>query len=176
MESRTCAGCGERINLLRADATACSARCRKRVSRRPRIPAELTSRARWVRRSALKRPLTVAGKAASSTDSSTWATYSEARASKRGAGLGFVLNGDGIGCVDLDGVLDEGLLDPRAVELLASLDAFYVEVSPSGNGVHAWVHGGSPDGRKVFRLENGLKVEWYSDGRYITVTGVQFRG
>lgn len=174
MESRTCAGCGEPINLLRADAMACSARCRKRVSRRPRIPVELTSRARWVRRSALKRPLTVAGKAASSTDARTWATYSEAHSSSAGVGLGFVLNGDGVACVDLDGVLVDGALDPRAADLLASLDSFYVEVSPSGRGVHAWVYGGSPDGRKVFKLANGLKVEWYSDGRYITVTGKAF--
>lgn len=175
MKSRICGGCGEPINLLRSDATACSARCRKRMSRRSTIPAALTSRNRWLRRSADKRPLTVDGKSASSTNDSTWTTYEVARSSKVGSGMGFVLNGDGIACVDLDGVLVDGVLDPRAEALLASLDSFYVEVSPSGRGIHAWVHGGSPDGRKVFKLDNGLKVEWYSDGRYITVTGEVFK-
>lgn len=176
MESRVCeGGCGTSMGLFRADARTCSARCRKRVSRRPSIPAELTSRARWVRRSVLKRPLTVAGKAASSTDPATWSSFAEARASTVGAGLGFVLDGDGVACVDLDGVLDGGTIDPRAAELLASLDSFYVEVSPSGKGVHAWVFGGSPSGRKVYTQDDGLKVEWYSSGRYITVTGQVFK-
>lgn len=166
------------MNLPRRGAKFCSQKCGtyyRRKLKRSAIPAELTSRARWVRRSALKRPLTVQGKAASSTDPSTWSPYVVARSSDAGVGLGFVLNGDGIACVDLDGVLVDGVLDPRAAELLSSLDSFYVEVSPSGRGVHAWVYGGSPDGRKVFELENGLKVEWYSDGRYITVTGVPFK-
>lgn len=166
------------MRLPRAGAKFCTSRCRVysyRASKRSPIPAELTSRDRWVRRSALKRPLTVDGKAASSTDPHTWSSFANARESIAGTGLGFVLNGDDIACVDLDGVLTDDVLDPRATELLASLDSFYVEVSPSGKGIHAWVHGGSPDGRKVFKLENGLKVEWYSDGRYITVTGNLFK-
>lgn len=89
--------------------------------------------------------------------------------------MGFVLNGDGIACVDLDHVLVDGVLDPRARCFLDGLDSFYVEVSPSGDGIHAWVEGGSPDGRKVFTLEDGLKVEWYSTGRYLTVTGKVFK-
>lgn len=86
-------------------------------------------------------------------------------------GFGFVLNGDGISCVDLDHVFIDGVLDSRAAEFLGSLNPFYVEVSPSGDGVHAWLYDSSPDGRRVFCLPNGLKVEWYSDCRYITVTG-----
>lgn len=122
-----------------------------------------------------KVPLTVAGKFASSTDQETWADYETAAAAQVGAGLGFVLNGDGIACVDLDGVLIGRQLDPRAAEFIGSLKPFYVEVSPSGSGIHAWVHKGSPDGRKVFTLPNGLKVEWYSDSRYLTVTGEEFK-
>lgn len=166
------------MRLPRAGARFCTSRCRVysyRASKRSSIPAELSSRDRWVRRSALKRPLTAGGKAASSTDSRTWSTFSDARESTVGAGLGFVLNGDGIGCVDLDGVLDDGVLDPRAVELLTSLEAFYVEVSPSGKGIHAWVYGGSPSGRKVYTQDDGLNVEWYESGRYITITGEKFK-
>lgn len=119
--------------------------------------------------------MTVSGLNASSTDPETWSSYSEAKSSCVGEGIGFVLNGDGIACVDLDGVLSDGVLDPRAESLLASLDSFYVEISPSGRGVHAWVRGGSPSGRKVYTQDDGLKVEWYSDGRYITVTGVEYK-
>lgn len=165
------------MNLPRRGAKFCSQKCgtyyRRRLNRSP-VPTELTSRDRWVRRNALKRPLTVTGRPASSTDASTWSSYSEAGSSSAGVGLGFVLNGDGISCVDLDGVLTNGALDDRAADLLKSLDSFYVEVSPSGKGVHAWVHGGSPSGRKVYTQDDGLKVEWYSSGRYITVTGVPF--
>lgn len=122
-----------------------------------------------------KVPITVAGRNASSTDGSTWASFADVNGVEVGAGFGFVLNGDGISCVDLDGVLADGVLDPRAELLLESLDSFYVEVSPSGNGVHAWVRGGSPSGRKVYTQDDGLKVEWYSSGRYITVTGDEYK-
>lgn len=168
------------MNLYREDAKTCSPACRKRASRQ-KLPPALTSRDRWVRwtpvlrgQKMTKKPIRVSGQAASSTDPDTWSSYAEARRSTAGSGLGFVLNGDGIGCVDLDGVLADGVLDPRAAEFLNALDSFYVEVSPSGAGIHAWVEGGSPDGRKVFTLDNGLKVEWYSDGRYLTMTGRPF--
>lgn len=118
-----------------------------------------------------KVPLTISGGAASSTDPATWSTYKTAAKSDHGAGLGFVLNGDGISCVDLDHVITDGELDPRAEELLAELDSFYMEISPSGTGVHAWTYEDSPAGRTVYTRPDGLKVEWYSTGRYMTVTG-----
>lgn len=121
-----------------------------------------------------KIPLTVSGKAASSTDEQTWSAYSTARNSSVGDGLGFVLNGDGISCIDLDDVLIDGVLDPRARNLLESVDSFYVEVSPSGNGMHIWTREPSPSGRQVYTQEDGLKVEWYSTGRYMTMTGNVF--
>lgn len=172
MKSRVCAGCGEPINLLRADAIACSARCRKRISRRPSIPAEFTSRARWVRRSALKRPLTVAGKAASSTDSRTWATYSEANASSAGVGLGFVL-GDGIGCYDLDHCLTDGVPDSWVPEFIASIPerVIFAEVSQGGDGIHLFVEAEEGPGRKI---RDGRNIERYTAGRYIAMTGKSF--
>jgi primase-polymerase (primpol)-like protein len=121
-----------------------------------------------------KVPLTVDGRLASSTNPGTWKDYAIAAASPVGEGLGFVLDGDGIACVDLDNVLIDGELDPRARRFLSTLSPFYVEVSPSGSGIHAWVDGGSPNGRKVFTLEDGLKVEWYSNGRFMTMTGKVF--
>ena len=40
------------------------------------------------------------------TDSQALSTYSEAKSSEDGDGLGFVLNGDGIICIDLDHCYD----------------------------------------------------------------------
>ncbi len=134
------------------------------------VPADLTSRDRWVRRAADKRPLTNDGGSASSTNPATWSTLADARASSVGVGLGFVL-GDGISCIDLDHCLNDGELDPRAVEYLSGIETFYIEVSPSGDGIHAWTYLESPTGRRRFKLDNGLPVEWYSRDRYITVTG-----
>src|SRR5690606_1666864 len=99
--------CGERLTIAGRGRTPryCSARCRVAAHRARWIPVELTSRARWVRHEG-KRPITPAGRAASSTDPRTWSTYREAARSKAGDGLGFVL-GAGIGCLDLDNCLDE---------------------------------------------------------------------
>lgn len=169
------------MRLKRADAVVCSTKCRVRAHRKSLLPTELISCARWVRWKYVRRagkltkmPVDLAGSPASSTDPATWCSYAAARKSIMGDGLGFVVNGDGLACADLDGVLVDGVLDPRAARFLASLGAFYIEVSPSGSGIHAWLFGGSPDGRKVFSLEDGLRVEWYSDKRFLTVTGKRF--
>jgi len=115
-----------------------------------------------------KRPVTTAGAPASSTDPATWATYTAAKRSKVGDGLGYVL-GDGIGCLDLDHCLVDGKPNELAREVLARLPGAYVEISPSGDGLHVW--GTAPE--QPGRVRDG--VEAYSVGRYITVTGRVFR-
>lgn len=137
--------------------------------RKPTIPALLRTRDRWVRYTSQKVPLTAGGHAASSTDPTTWSTYEAVNASTVGAGVGFVLNGDGIGCYDLDHCFDDGQLTEAARRFLRSKDGFYAEVSPSGDGVHLWVHAESQPGWK--RTIDGLHVEFYTRGRYLTVTG-----
>ncbi|MEW2245677.1 DNA primase, partial [Streptomyces sp. NPDC026666] len=81
---RTCEQCGGPMPLMaRAHAKTCSPRCRKALSRakaRNPLPDELTTRDRWVRRSAAKVPLTVDGMLASSTDPRTWSTHKDAAA------------------------------------------------------------------------------------------------
>lgn len=168
---RTCAGprCHERLSpLARADARFCSGRCRVRAHRARQLPAELTKRPRWVRRSANKVPLTVAGSPASSSNPATWASYAEAEASSAGVGLGFVLNGDGIGCIDLDHCLTDGELTDWARKILDRCPATFVEVSPSGHGLHVW--GRIPE--DAGRRSDGVEV--YSTGRYIATTGQRF--
>jgi primase-polymerase (primpol)-like protein len=46
----------------------------------------------------------------------------------------------------------------------------YVEVSPSGSGLHVWGFADLVQGRRTG------DVEIYGAGRYITVTGRRFRG
>jgi primase-polymerase (primpol)-like protein len=134
---------------------------------------ELKTRDRWVRRAADKRPLTTAGKAASSTNARTWSTYAEASASHIGTGLGFVLSDvDDVVCLDLDHCLNPltGRLKPWAAAILRDAGATYVEVSPSGDGLHIWGRADVRHGRRI-RRPDGTAVEIYGTGRYIAMTG-----
>jgi primase-polymerase (primpol)-like protein len=171
MSDRCCEECGGPLRLYRSQARTCSARCRKRLSRRHALPAALTERARWVRRTFTKRPITVTGKPASSTDPATWATFAEAKGSSAGVGLGFVL-GDGIGCVDLDHCLDGGVLADWAADYIRSVTepVIFAEVSQSGEGVHLFIEAQEAPGRKI---RDGRNIERYTVGRYIAVTGIK---
>lgn len=91
-------------------------------------------------------------------------------ASKVGVGPGFVLNGDGIVCIDLDHCLVDGVLEPWAQAIIDMVPATYVEVSPSGDGLHVWGYGELERGRRI-RVDGGM-VEAYATARYLTVTGV----
>lgn len=171
MESRTCEYCGVSINLLRAGAKFCSAKHRVYASRRPTIPAEMTSKDRWVRRNKRKMPLTVDGRDASSTNPATWSSHSQAKASDVGSGIGFVL-GEGIGCVDLDHCFDGAGLAAWAQEIVDQAPATYMEVSQSGEGLHIFGLLPEAPGRNIRR--DGRNVEFYSRDRYIAVTGNRF--
>lgn len=169
---RTCSRCATRLSpLARIDARFCSTRCRvaaHRAKPAPTFPVELERADRWVRYSPTKVPLTVAGGPASSTDAGTWATHDEAMISSVGAGPGFVLNGDGIVCIDLDHCLVDGVLEPWAQVIVDMVPATYIEVSPSGDGLHVWGCGELERGRRI-RVDGGM-VEAYATGRYLTVT------
>ncbi|MFJ4821149.1 hypothetical protein [Streptomyces sp. NPDC088801] len=139
------------------------------------FPVELTSRDRWVRRSARKAPLTTVGTPASSTNPRTWGTYRNATESVAGVGLGFVLNGDGVACIDLDHALtSDGTVKPWAAEILRQAGATYTEVSASGEGIHIFGYADVRQGRRI-RREGGYAVEVYGNGRFIAMTGERFR-
>jgi primase-polymerase (primpol)-like protein len=131
------------------------------------LPLELVTLDRWVRH-ADKRPLSVTGSPASSTDARTWSSYAEALSSSVGDGLGFVLGG-GIACIDIDDCMVDGTPDSRAAALLRRFSSAYVEVSPSGRGLHIW--GLAPE-RRGRRFDT---YEVYSAGRYVTITGNVYR-
>lgn len=174
METRTCLGCGETMNLYREGAKTCSPKCRKRASRVSKaapFPAEMVNKDRWIRRTATKRPVTVAGHSASSTNSATWSSYSDASKSTAGVSMGFVL-GSGVGCIDLDHCITDGVVADWAQEVLDASPETFIEVSQSGTGLH--IFGLLPEmpGRNIRR--HGSAVEFYSTGRYIAVTGKRF--
>ena len=153
------------------------------------IPAELRTLHRWVcwrfePRAQGEEPGKIPYDArsirsrASSTDPTTWASFDEAanayaeRVGEPDAydGVGVVLDGDRLAGVDIDDCVHDGVPDPRALALLDTLGAAYVEISPSGTGLRAL---GYAD-----RLPKGcsgtydeLKVELYSTARYLTLTG-----
>lgn len=164
------------MDLARSRRTPkyCGPACRQAAYRQraaaTALPSELRSRARWLLWSTRKVPLQVDGELASSTDPATWTTYARVRRQPR---IGFAL-GDGIGCIDLDHCLVDGVPTAAARAFLDRMPATYVEISPSGTGLHVW--GRIPEGRGTRRVVGGLSVETYSTGRYITVTGRRFAG
>jgi primase-polymerase (primpol)-like protein len=149
----------------------CSTRCRvaaHRAGRRVTIPVELRSRDRWVLHVA-KRPMAVGGWWCSVNDPSAWSTFDDVSDAGTGDGFGFVLNGDGVVCIDLDDCVVDGVVSAEAQALVDSLPRTFVELSPSGRGLHVWGFGDVSHGRKI--RSGGLKVEVYGGARFMTVTG-----
>lgn len=169
--TKPCEQCGNSVDLLKPGRVPrfCSTRCRV-AANRPAIPVELRNLDRWVRWSPTKVPLSLDGSAASSTDPGSWSSFAQVRAHRR---KGFVL-GDGIGCFDLDHCLTGPTLSRSAQVFLAAVPPTYVEVSPSGTGLHVW--GRLPEAPGFRRKVGQLSIERYSRSRYITVTGHRWPG
>lgn len=122
-----------------------------------------------------KLPMTVDGKAASSTDARTWTTFDDvADALILGGfdGIGVVL-GDGWHGIDLDECRDPvlGELTDLAQEFLQRV-AGYAEVSPSGTGLKLI----GRTNLDASRTKKEAGVECYVDSRYFTVTGHTING
>lgn len=176
---RVCEWCpGELPKRARVDARFCSDRCRQASCRARRrapksavLPRALTRLPRWVRRAHNKVPLNAAnGTPARANNPQTWTTYEIARDSRVGVGLGIVLNGDGIVCVDLDHVISaDGTLSAAAERWLATLSPTYIEVSPSGDGLHVWGRGLVLTSRKI--RAPGITGEVIGARKYVTITG-----
>tara|TARA_B110000971_G_scaffold154701_1_gene158115 strand:- start:20 stop:2116 length:2097 start_codon:yes stop_codon:yes gene_type:complete len=147
------------------------------------IPADLQKLQRWVAWKAEGAPGEKPRKVpyapdrpntkASSADPATWGSFTQAEAAYlegNRTGVGIVLNGDGLVGVDLDHCVIDGKPSPEAMALLDKLGAAYIEISPSGTGLRALGYGEQLDAGVNGSLD-GLKAEFYSTGRYLTLTG-----
>ncbi|MEM6797410.1 MAG: hypothetical protein AAF725_25800, partial [Acidobacteriota bacterium] len=114
------------------------------------------------------------GRPAKANDPATWSSFDEAcRALAGNDGVGFVFSEkDPYLGIDLDNVIDEnGALCAWASRLLKRFgSSAYVEVSPSGRGLHLIVKAQKPGDRCRRKLGQGV-IEIYDRRRYFTVTG-----
>lgn len=171
MGERQCEYCGALIHARRrSDIRFCSTRCRVRAHRDP-IPAELRDQPRWVNHKEKVPVDPKTGAKASTTNPATWASYHLARQNSRN--LGYVL-GDGVACIDLDHCIKaDGSLTNAAQAIVDFYPENWIEVSPSGHGLHIWGYADEQPGFK--RTWNGQQIEFYSQGRYITITGKTYQ-
>jgi putative DNA primase/helicase len=141
--------------------------------------ADLKTHPRWVCYTSGKVPIDAkTGRKASSTDSSTWATYAEAARSVgkySTVGVGFVLTGDGIVGIDLDACFEvnpDGSVTATSLARHAlGLSSSYSEISPSGKGLHIIGTATIPESARLKgRTAGGDKVEIYETARYFTFT------
>jgi len=151
---------------------------------RSNVPAALRERPQWVcwrYENRGGKPTKVPqspkdGRAASTTDPTTWGTFDEAiQACLRCddfSGVGYVFaEDDPYAGVDLDNCVDEatGEIKPWAVSILKRLDG-YSETSPSGKGVKVFVRASKSGARCKARHQDGV-VEMYDRERFFTITG-----
>lgn len=105
-------------------------------------------------------------------DPSQWMTYetAQARVSGEVSGVGFILNGDGWFCIDLDNCRNAqtGVWSDSATLIYLSFPGALAEVSVSGTGLHIF---GRCDPKQLADRRNkwdGDK-EWYHTGRFIAL-------
>ena len=144
------------------------------------IPPELKDLNQWVVwKDSTKKPFnpTALNSGASVKDPESWSSFEQAKvAYEEGEllGIGFVLNGNGIAGVDLDDCVINGKPTPEALGVLQELGATYIELSPSGTGLHAY--GFADDLNSGVKVDyNNVKVELYTNKRYLTLTGRGFQ-
>ena len=139
------------------------------------FPKELQRHDQWVVWKGKKIPYdpTRLNSKANVNDPNSWGSFNQADAaySEGGwLGVGFVLTGNGIAGVDIDKCVIDGEPNKEALKLLADLDAAYIEFSPSGNGLRAFGFSNQLITGVRGQLD-GLSVELYTKGRYLTLTG-----
>jgi hypothetical protein len=115
------------------------------------------------------------GGKASSTNPDTWTSLDFAEKALRKhsySGLGFMFTKEaGIVGVDIDHCIVDGALNETAAAILEKLPPTYMEISPSGTGMHIFLRGVMPDGGSK-NSKSG--VEMYVHSRYFTMTGRRY--
>jgi hypothetical protein len=136
------------------------------------IPDELKILPQWVCTKGDRKVPMMAGMAAaaSSTDETSWSTFSQARlAVEMGYYdyVGFVFNDNGIIGIDIDdGYGEDGFMSELAADIIGKCGS-YTEKSKSGRGFHILLRGDLP-----FKGKNNLRgVEIYKTARFFIMTG-----
>jgi len=89
-------------------------------------------------------------------------------------GIGFVFTEEnGIIANDLDDCLIDGQPNELAASVLAKIPQTYIEISPSGNGLHFLIRGKMPGNGKG-KKNDAVGVEMYGASRYFTITGSRY--
>jgi putative DNA primase/helicase len=156
------------------------------------IPEELRDRPQWVcwrletRGEKPTKVPYIAGtnSRASSTDLMTWSSFEYALAAYKAGeppynGIGFVFcSADPFVGIDLDNCIspESDEVAPWAQKTISRVQKGYIEVSPSGTGVHIIVEGVVRSGRarRKVRDQDGKaigEIEMYGRGRFFTITG-----
>lgn len=119
------------------------------------------------------------GQVANAHDSGVWTSAAEAAAAAQlwgdGHGVGFVLTESlGLWFLDIDGALGpDGAWSPVAQQLCSVLTGCYVEVSPSGRGLHIVGSGTLPPHGTRCQVHG---LELYHSARFFTLTGTGAQG
>lgn len=122
-----------------------------------------------------KLPYSVSGELASSTDPSTWSDFDTAFAASKQVGIVFTPEQNLLG-IDIDHCLKNRALEHQqavAIELLLKEAHTYVEVSPSGDGLHLFLKLTAP---LKLAANRHAPYEAYTSGRYFTATNDPFGG
>lgn len=129
----------------------------------------------WRMEEGRKIPYSPNGRKAATNKPATWCRFTEAiEALEDYTGIGFVL-GDGVMGIDLDNVIDDdGSVCPQALEVIEEIPG-YVEISPSGRGLHILTRAALPKDRGQIKFK---WIEFYDETtpRYLTLTGRVWEG
>lgn len=139
---------------------------------------ELKAQPRWLCHKN-KVPLNArTGGTGSSTDPLTWADFATASLTAKRLrldGVGLVFTGDDIVGIDLDKCIGDGEgTTAKYAKHLIAMTRSYIEVSPSGRGLH--IIGTAKIPKAVKEKMHGIGVEVYNVGRYFTWTGEVIEG
>lgn len=124
-----------------------------------------------------KMPYYVSGKVRTGThgseaDRASLVTFEEAKAFAEKndfAGVGLALMPEfGVTALDFDNCVKDGVIDPRVEELTLGT---YAELSPSGNGIRAFVLGVSPDHKDSTPEDGSFGFETFHAKGFVTFTG-----
>lgn len=123
-----------------------------------------------------KLPYMPNGKLADTTNSLTWSTFEEVNEARdHFDGIGIVFTGLMLG-IDIDHCIENGIISPEILKFIENART-YTEFSPSETGLHLYLKLSEPlmlERNKAPRGK-GTDYEFYTVGRYFTVTGKEWK-